>query len=178
MEGFIIIIINIILFFCLSERPSLIIVVTVTIVNREYNRAYEDIESPRSRALILELDFILIPFCRRRFPRFRRIRYKRFFFGSLGIEYDLEFDPSTNATNATVADEFVNANTTSDLQFLQFGRVSAVEAEPTILPPGTLATPSSGKSGKRYSIQLLMSQVWLFEIGNLLDREKINNNHS
>lgn len=131
---------------CEIERPSLIIVVTVTIVNREYNSAYEDIESPRSRALILELDVILIPFCRRRFPRFRRIRYKRFFFGSLGIEYDLEFDPSTNATNATVADEFVNANTTSDLQFLQFGKVSAVEAEPTILPTGTLATPSSGKS--------------------------------
>ena len=178
LEGFIIIVINIILFFCLSEKPSLIIVVTVTIVNREYNRAYEDIESPRSRALILELDIILIPFCRQRFPRFRRIRYKRFFFGSLGIEYDLEFEPSTNVTNATVADEFVNANTTSDLQFLQFGRISAVEAEPTILPTGTLATPSSGKSGKRYSIQLLMSQVWLLEIGNLLDRGKFNNNHS
>jgi len=131
---------------CEIEKPSLIIVVTVTIVNREYNRAYEDIESPRSRALILELDVILIPFCRQRFPLFRRIRYKRFFFGSLGIEYDLEFDPSTNVTNTTVADEFVNANTTSDLQFLQFGRISAVEAEPTILPTGTLATPSTGKS--------------------------------
>jgi len=58
----------------------------------------------------------------------------------------LEFDPSTNVTNTTVADEFVNANTTSDLQFLQFGRISAVEAEPTILPTGTLATPSTGKS--------------------------------
>ena len=140
--------------------------------------AYEDIGSPRSRALILELDAILVPFCRRRFRFFRRIRYKRFFFGSLGIDYDLEFDPSTNVTNTTVEDEFVNANTTSDLDFLQFGRITAVEAEPIILPTGTLATPSSGKSGKRYSIQLLMSPFWLFKIENFLDRGKFCNKHT
>lgn len=62
------------------------------------------------------------------------------------MEYELEFESSTNVTNATVENEFVNANTTSDLQFLQFGKISAVEAEPTLLPTGTLATPSSGKS--------------------------------
>ena len=141
----------------------------MTITNKVFIPAYEDIGSPRSRALILELDVILVPFCRRRFLFFRRIRYKRFFFGSLGVDYELEFDPSTNVTNATVENEFVSANTTSDLDFLEFGRISAVEAEPTILPTSTLATPSAGKSGKRYSIQLLMSQFWLFEIGNFLD---------
>ena len=167
-----------ILLFCLSGKPSRIIVVTVTIVNKVFIPAYENIGSPRSRALIQELDAILVPFCRRRFLLFIRIRYIRFFFGSLGIEYELEFESSTNVTNATVENEFVNANTTSDLQFLQFGKISAVEAEPTLLPTGTLATPSSGKSGKRYSIQLSVSQVSLFEIGNLLDRGKFNNNRS
>lgn len=137
-------------FFCVSGKPSRIILVTITIVNRVYIPDYENIRSQRSLALIQELDAILVPFCRRRFRFFIRIRYIRFFFGSLGTEYELEFDSSTNVTNTIVEDEFVQANTTSDLQFLQFGRISAVEVEPTILPTGTPATPSSGQLGKRY----------------------------
>lgn len=58
----------------------------------------------------------------------------------------MEFDPSTNVTNATVENEFVNANSTRDLDFLEFGRISALEAEPTILPTSTLVVPTSGKS--------------------------------
>lgn len=140
----------IIIFFCVSGKPSRIILVTITIVNKVYIPDYENIRSQKSLALIQELDAILVPFCRSRFRFFIRIRYIRFFFGSLGTEYELEFDSSTNVTNTIVEDEFVQANTTRDLQFLQFGRISAVEVEPTILPTGTPATPSYGKLGKRY----------------------------
>ena len=136
------------IFIFFSEKPRKRFDAVMTIVNRVFDQAYNDLESPKTRALILELNILL----RALFTRLkvRRNRYKRFFEGSLGIEYELEFDSSSNATNASIRNELIKANGTNELEFLQLGRISVVEIEPTTPPTSAATTTQAAPSGKRH----------------------------
>jgi len=112
--------------------------VTVTIRDRTYDPAYDDINSPKSRALIVELTAIIGSFCRRTFRFFVTIRIIRFFPGSVGVDYDLVFQPTSTVTSNSIVEEFQKANATKELEFLVLGRLSAREVVPTT--PPTLPT--------------------------------------
>ena len=43
----------------------------------------------------------------------------------------MELEPSSNETIVSVTDEFVNANTSEGLNFLELGKVTAEELPPT-----------------------------------------------
>lgn len=129
----------------------------MTVVNRVFDQAYNDLESPKTRALILELNILLRAFFIR--LKVRRNRYKRFFEGSLGIEYELEFDSSSNATNASIRNELIKANGTNELEFLQLGRISVVEIEPTT-PPTSAATTTQAAPSESASTDLALDS-WI-----------------
>ena len=114
---------------------------TVTITGRTYDLAYDDINSQKSRDLIAELTAIIVPFCTRTFRFFVTIRIIRFFPGSIGVDYDLVFEPTSNVTNNSILEEFQNANATKELEFLVLGRLSAREVVPTTPPLTTVTTP-------------------------------------
>ena len=118
-------------------------VLTLTIRERRFDNSYNNLASPRSRALIIELRFILIPFCRRAFFGCVDIRINRFFEGSVGLDFDMIFESSTNTTNATIADKFIEANSTKELQFITLGKISAVENSSVILSTNATTTTTT-----------------------------------
>ena len=126
----------------LSEAPGQEIVVSATITNIVFIDVYNDLKTPQSQILIIRLRSILIPYCRARFFRFVDITIVRLFRGSLGVDFNMVFRPSTNVTNTTVVQEFLKDNATDQLQFLRLGKISAAEATPTTLPTSISTTPT------------------------------------
>ena len=59
----------------------------------------------------------------------------------------MELEPSSNETSVSVTDEFVNANTSEELNFLELGKVTAEELQPTTLPTTIATNTQAGKSG-------------------------------
>lgn len=126
-----------------------------------YHDDYKDLNSPRSRGLIQEVTVVIVLFCRRTFPRFVGIKIKRIFRGSVGLDFDMIFEPSANSTNSTIVEKFTEANGTKELQFVVLGKATAVDNTPVILSPnetGATTTttafapdiPTSGKSDDWY----------------------------
>ena len=134
--------------FCLLEKPKRTFSVTVTIRSRNYDPAYNDINSQKSRALIVQITDIIVPFCRSKFPFFVAIRIIRFFPGSVGVDYDLVFEPTSNVTNNSIVKEFQTANGTKELKFLVLGKVSAREVVPTTPAVTTVTILPTGKKIK------------------------------
>lgn len=116
--------------------------VVVTVRDRVYDPAYDDINSARSRALILELEVFLVPFFRRTFRFFRYIVFIRFFRGSVGVDFELGFEPQSNITNTVIEETLLEANATKEVEFLVFGNISATEVTPTTLTPITTMSPT------------------------------------
>lgn len=132
-------------------------VVSITMTQKIYHDDYKDLNSPRSRGLIQEVTVVIVLFCRRTFPRFVGIKIKRIFRGSVGLDFDMIFEPSANSTNSTIVEKFTEANGTKELQFVVLGKATAVDNTPVILSPnetGATTTttafapdiPTSGKS--------------------------------
>ena len=118
---------------------------TVTIISRNYDPAYDDINSQKSLILIAEITAIIVPFCKRKFRFFVAIRIIRFFPGSVGVDYDLVFEPTSNVTNNSIVEEFQTANGTKELESLVLGKVSAREVVPTTPTVTTVTTLPTGK---------------------------------
>ena len=135
--------------FCLLEKPERTFSVTVTIISRKYDPAYDDISSQKSLFLIAEITTIIVPFCKRKFRFFVAIRIIRFFPGSVGVDYDLVFEPTSNVTNNSIVEEFQTANGTKELEFLLLGKVSAREVVPTTPTVTTVTTLPTGKKKKK-----------------------------
>lgn len=107
----------------------------MTLREREYVPDYDNIESPRSRALIEEVDPILLDYSRKTFPGFKGNKYKRIFRGSVGLDFDMIFEPTANVTSTNVLQGFQEANGTEELNFLTLGKITAVDVTPTTTPP-------------------------------------------
>ena len=128
-----------------ANASSLKYVVEMTIANQGFDPDYNDLNSPKRRVLILQLEFSL-----RNVFIIEAVRIIRFFEGSLGIEYELQFDSSSDATNASIRNELIKANGTNELGFLQLGRISVVEIEPTTPPTSATTTIQDASSGKHH----------------------------
>jgi len=118
--------------------------VTVTITSRNYDPAYDDINSQKSRDLIVEITAFLELFCRIKFRFFFSIRIIGIFPGSVGVDYVLVFEPTSNVTNNSIVDEFQTANGTKELEFLVLGKVSAREVVPSTPTVTTVTTLPTG----------------------------------
>ncbi|XP_027036210.1 tenascin-like, partial [Pocillopora damicornis] len=103
---------------CQSETPTQTFTGTVKL-DQDYKEDYDDINSPRSRVLITVLDSKLKPFFKKKFPDFIVINYKRFFKGSVGVDYELLFPTTSNVTNGNIVQALREGNGSSELGFLR-----------------------------------------------------------
>ena len=112
----------------LLEKPSKIIDVTITVRNREFRNEYRDLQNPVTKNLTAQITEELGRFFEGIFgDSFEGIIIIGFFEGSVGVNFELLFTPSSNVTNATVVDELQEANGTQALGFLELGEISAIE---------------------------------------------------
>ena len=88
-------------------------------LDQAYDEEYNDINSPRSRALITVLDSKLKVFLKKEFPDLIDIIYKRFFEGSVGVDYELLFPTTSNVTDSNIVQALKEGNGSSDLGFLR-----------------------------------------------------------
>ena len=100
----------------------------ITVRNREFIDDYRDLQSPKTRVLIVELTAELVSFFKGIFGDiFEGIRITSLFRSSVGVNFELSLKPSSNVTNTTVVEELKRGNGTQALGFLELGEISAVE---------------------------------------------------
>ena len=100
----------------------------ITVRNRDFIDDYKDLQSPKTRVLIVELTAGLVRFFKGIFgDSFEGITIISLFRSSVGVNFELSLKPSSNVTNTTVVEELQNANGTQALGFLELGEISAVE---------------------------------------------------
>ena len=111
-----------------SEKPPRIIVVIITVRNRDFIEDYRNLQSPKTRALIQELTAELVRFFKGLYgDSFEGIVIISLFEGSVGVNFELSLEPSSNVANTTVVEELKRGNGTQALGFLELGEISAVE---------------------------------------------------
>ena len=114
-----------------SEKPPRIIVVIMTVRNRDFIEDYRNLQSPKTRALIQELTAELVRFFKGLYgDSFEGIVIISLFEGSVGVNFELSLEPSSNVANTTVVEELKRGNGTQALGFLELGEISAVEQIP------------------------------------------------
>ena len=101
-----------------TETPTQTFAGTVKL-DQDYYKGYDDINSPRSRALITVLDSKLKPFFKKKFSDFIDINYKSFFKGSVGVDYELLFPATSTVTGGNIVQALRKVNGSSELGFLR-----------------------------------------------------------
>ena len=100
----------------------------ITVRNRDFIEDYRNFQSPNTRALIQELTAELVRFFKGLYgDSFEGIVIISLFEGSVGVNFELSLEPSSNVTNTTVVEELKRVNGTQALGFLELGEISAVE---------------------------------------------------
>ena len=103
----------------------------ITVRNREFIDHYRNLQSPKTRALIQELTAELVRFFKGLYgDSFEGIVIISLFEGSVGVNFELSLEPSSNVANTTVVEELKRGNGTQALGFLELGEISAVEQIP------------------------------------------------
>ena len=130
----------------LLEKPSKIIVVIITVRNRDFIEEYRNLQAPKTRVLIAELIEGLVRFFKGIFgDSFEGIRIISLFPGSVGVNFELSLKPSSNVTNTTVVEQLKKGNGTDALGFLELGKISAVEQiQPTTQMTVMISPTASG----------------------------------
>ena len=100
----------------------------ITVRNRDFIEDYRNLQSPKTRALIQELTEELVRFFKGLYgDSFEGIVIISLFEGSVGVNFELSLEPSSNVANTTVVEELKRGNGTQALGFLELGEISAVE---------------------------------------------------
>ena len=95
----------------------------ITVRNRDFIEDYRNFQSPNTRALIQELTAELVRFFKGLYgDSFEGIVIISLFEGSVGVNFELSLEPSSNVTNTTVVEELKRVNGTQALGFLGFLR--------------------------------------------------------
>jgi len=111
-------------------------------LDNEFNPSYNEISSPESLALISELNRVFVPFFQKRFQNFLEIIFKRFFQGSIGMDFDILFRPTSNVSNTSIVEAFVEGNRTKELASLTIlGGITVTEQLPAT--QSTVQSPSA-----------------------------------
>ena len=115
-------------------------------LDQDYKKEYDDINSNESRAFIEDLDSKLKPFFKKEFPDLIKIIYKRFFKGSVGVDYELLFPTTSTVTDGNIVQALREGNGTNDLRFLRLtGDITVTKqvVQTTAVP--TTAAPAATK---------------------------------
>ena len=108
-------------------------------LDQDYKEDYDDINSQESRAFIKDLDSKLKPFFKKKFPDLIKIIYKRFFKGSVGVDYELLFPTTSNVTDGNIVQALREGNGTNDLNLTLTGDITVTKqvVQTTAAPTAT-----------------------------------------
>ena len=108
-------------------------------LDQDYKEDYDDINSQESRAFIKDLDSKLKPFFKKKFPDLIKIIYKRFFKGSVGVDYELLFPTTSTVTDGNIVQALREGNGTNDLNLTLTGDITVTKqvVQTTAAPTAT-----------------------------------------
>ena len=108
-------------------------------LDQVYKEDYDDINSQESRAFIKDLDSKLKPFFKNKFPDLIKIIYKRFFRGSVGVDYELLFPTTSTVTDGNIVQALREGNGTNDLNLTLTGDITVTKqvVQTTAAPTAT-----------------------------------------
>ena len=108
-------------------------------LDQDYKEDYDDINSQESRAFIKDLDSKLKPFFKNKFPDLIKIIYKRFFRGSVGVDYELLFPTTSTVTDGNIVEALREGNGTNDLNLTLTGDITVTKqvVQTTAAPTAT-----------------------------------------
>ena len=108
-------------------------------LDQDYKEDYDDINSQESRAFIKDLDSKLKPFFKKKFPDLIKIIYKRFFQGSVGVDYELLFPTTSTVTDGSIVQALREGNGTNDLNLTLTGDITVTKqvVQTTAAPTAT-----------------------------------------
>ena len=114
-------------------------------LDQEYKEEYDDINSNESLAFIADLDLKLKPFFKKKFPDLIKIIYKRFFKGSVGVDYELLFPTTSNVTDGNIVQALREGNGTNDLGLTLTGDITVTKQVVQTTAAPTTAAPTAIK---------------------------------
>ena len=108
-------------------------------LDQDYKEEYDDINSNESLAFIADLDSKLKPFFKKKFPDLIKIIYKRFFKGSVGVDYELLFPTTSPVTDGNIVQALREGNGTNDLNLTLTGDITVTKqvVQTTAAPTAT-----------------------------------------
>ena len=114
-------------------------------LDQDYKEEYDDINSNESLTFIADLDSKLQPFFKKKFPDFIKIIYKRFFKGSVGVDYELLFPTTSTVTDGNIVQALRAGNGTNDLGLTLTGDITVTKQVVQTTAAPTTAAPTATK---------------------------------
>ena len=114
-------------------------------LDQDYKEEYDDINSNESLTFIADLDSKLQPFFKKKFPDLIKIIYKRFFKGSVGVDYELLFPTTSNVTDGNIVQALREGNGTNDLGLTLTGDITVTKQVVQTTAAPTTAAPTATK---------------------------------
>ena len=130
-------------------------------LDQDYKEEYGDINSNESLTFIADLDSKLKPFFKKKFPDLIKIIYKRFFKGSVGVDYELLFPTTSTVTDGNIVQALRAGNGTNDLGLTLTGDITVTKqvfqttAAPTTAAPTTAAPTTAAPTATKGNLQRL-----------------------
>ena len=114
-------------------------------LDQDYKEEYDDINSNESLTFIADLDSKLQPFFKKKFPDLIKIIYKRFFKGSVGVDYELLFPTTSTVTDGNIVQALREGNGTNDLGLTLTGDITVTKQVVQTTAAPTTAAPTATK---------------------------------
>ena len=114
-------------------------------LDQDYKEEYDDINSNESLTFIADLDSKLKPFFKNKFPDLIKIIYKRFFKGSVGVDYELLFPTTSTVTDGNIVQALRAGNGTNDLGLTLTGDITVTKQVVQTTAAPTTAAPTATK---------------------------------
>ena len=150
-------------------------------LDQDYKEEYEDINSNESLTFIADLDSKLKPFFKKKFPDLIKIIYKRFFKGSVGVDYELLFPTTSTVTDGNIVQALREGNGTNDLGLTLKGDITVTKqvvqttAAPTTAAPTTAApTATKGNLQRLFIFYVAFVLLPFNEVQGNLTRIKVS----
>ena len=150
-------------------------------LDQDYKEEYDDINSNESLTFIADLDSKLQPFFKKKFPDLIKIIYKRFFKGSVGVDYELLFPTTSTVTDGNIVQALREGNGTNDLGLTLTGDITVTKqvvqttAAPTTAAPTTAApTATKGNLQRLFIFYVAFVLLPFNEVQGNLTRIKVS----
>ena len=145
-------------------------------LDQDYKEEYDDINSQESRAFIRDLDSKLESFFKKKFPDLIKIIYKRFFKGSVGVDYELLFPTTSNVTDGNIVQALREGNGTNDLGLNLTGDITVTKqvVQTTAAPMTAAPTATKGNLQRLFIFYSAFMLLPFNEVQGNLTRIKVS----